>query len=74
MGGHYPLGKGDVILSKPPSLLEASTLVSRAALTVYLLVTKMWVGKGDVILSSLPYASILYPEYRGVLCRYMSLF
>ena len=29
----------------------------------------MWVGKGDIILSSLPYASILYPEYRGVLCR-----
>jgi len=30
----------------------------------------MWVGKGDVILSSLPYASILYPEYQGILCSW----
>jgi len=29
----------------------------------------MWVRKGGVILQSLPYASVLYPQYREVLCH-----
>lgn len=30
----------------------------------------MWVGRGDRVLSSLPYASILYPEFRQTLCSH----